>query len=157
MVADLKALIGAITAAGGGGRGPIAILCNPAQALALSFAQTTTGDFLFQDQTQAASKFGVRFIVSATVPAAKVIAVDAADFATALGDAPRFAVSTEATLHEEDTTPLALGTGAQGSGVLAVPMRSLFQTDAVAVRMSLYVSWAMRRASMVQSITTVTW
>jgi hypothetical protein len=86
-----------------------------------------------------------------------VIAVDAADFATALGDAPRFAVSTEATLHEEDTTPLALGTGTQGSGVLAVPMRSLFQTDAVAIRMSLYVSWAMRRASMVQAITTVIW
>jgi HK97 family phage major capsid protein/HK97 family phage prohead protease len=157
MIADLKALVGAITAAGGGGRGPIAILCNPAQALALSFAQTTTGDFLFSDQGQAASKFGVRFIVSATVPAAKLIAVDAADFATALGDAPRFAVSTEATLHEEDTTPLALGSGAQGSGVLAVPMRSLFQTDAVAIRMSLYVSWAMRRASMVQAITTVTW
>ena len=71
----------------------------------------------------------MRFIVSATVPAAKVIAVDAADFATALGDAPRFAVSTDATLHEEDTTPLALGTGAQGSGraggadALAVPDR----------------------------------
>jgi len=157
MVADLKALVGAITAAGGGGRGPIAILLNPAQALALSFAQTTTGDFMFASVEQAASKFGVRFIVSATVPAAKVIAVDAADFATALGDVPRFAVSTEATLHEEDTTPLALGTGTQGSGVLAVPMRSLFQTDAVAIRMSLYVSWVMRRASMVQTISTVIW
>src|SRR5580765_1358896 len=157
MVADLKALIAAITAAGGGGRGPIAILINPAQALALSFVQTTTGNFMFDSREQAGSKFGVRFIVSATVPAAKVIAVDAADFATALGDAPRFAVSTEATLHEEDTTPLALGTGAQGSGVLAVPMRSLFQTDAVAIRMSLYVSWAMRRASMVQTIASVIW
>jgi HK97 family phage prohead protease len=157
MIADLKALVGAITAAGGGGRGPVAILINPAQALSLSFAQTTTGDFLFADAAQAASKFGVRFIVSATVPAAKVIAVDAADFATATGDVPRFAVSTEATLHEEDTAPLALGTGTQGSGVLAVPMRSLFQTDAVAIRMSLYVSWVMRRASMVQTIASVTW
>ena len=157
MIADLKALVAAITAAGGGGRGPIAVLVNPAQALALSFAQTTTGNFLFQDQAQAASKFGIRFIVSATVPAGRVIAVDAADFATAMGDTPRFAVSTEATLHEEDTTPLALGTGAQGSGVLAVPMRSLFQTDAVAIRMSLYVSWVMRRALMVQTIAAVTW
>jgi HK97 family phage major capsid protein/HK97 family phage prohead protease len=157
MVADLKALVGAITAAGGGGRGPIAVLVNPAQALSLSFAQTTTGDFLFQDQAQAASKFGVRFIVSATVPAGRVIAIDAADFATASSNVPQFAVSTEATLHEEDTTPLALGSGAQGSGVLAVPMRSLFQTDAVAIRMSLYVSWAMRRAGMVQTIAAVTW
>jgi len=157
MVADLKALVAAIAAAGGGGRGPIAILLNPAQALALNFVQTTTGDFAFSSADQAASKFGVRFIVSQTVPAGRVIAVDAADFATALGDVPRFAVSTEATLHEEDTTPLALGTGAQGSGVLAVPMRSLFQTDAVAIRMSLYVSWVMRRASMVQTIASVIW
>lgn len=158
MVADLKALVAAITAAGGGGSGrPIAILMNPAQALALGFAQTTTGDFLFNSTEQAASKFGVRFIVSATVPAGKVIAVDAADFATALGDVPRFAVSTEATLHEEDTTPLALGTGTQGSGVLAVPLRSLFQTDAVAIRMSLYVSWVMRRTGMVQTIASVSW
>jgi len=157
MTADLKALVAAIAAAGGGGRGPIAILVNPAQALSLNFVQTTTGDFAFASVQQAESKLGVRFIVSATVPAGRVIAVDAADFATALGDAPRFAVSTEATLHEEDTTPLALGTGTQGSGVLAVPMRSLFQTDAVAIRMSLYVSWVMRRASMVQTIAAVTW
>jgi len=155
MVADLKALIGAIVAAGGGRN--IAIIINPAQALSLGFAQTTTGDFLFTDRTEAGSKFGVRFIVSASCPAGRVIAVDAADFATANGDAPRFAVSTDATLHEEDTSPLALGTGAQGSGVLAVPMRSLFQTDAVAVRMSLYVSWAMRRAGMVQTIAAVSW
>jgi len=157
MVADLKALVAAITAAGGGGRGPIAILLNPAQALALNFVQTTTGDFAFSSAEEAASKLGVRFIVSNTVTAGRVIAVDAVDFATALGDVPRFAVSTEATLHEEDTTPLALGTGAQGSGVLAVPMRSLFQTDAVAIRMSLYVSWVMRRASMVQTIAAVSW
>ena len=157
MVADFKALIGAITAAGGGGRGPIAILINPAQANALSFAQTTTGDFMFATRDQAASKLGAQFIISATVPAGRVIAVDAADFATATDGTPRFTVSTEATLHEEDTTPLALTTGAQGSGVVASPMRSLFQTDAVAIRMSLYVSWVMRRASMVQTIASVTW
>lgn len=154
MVADLKALVNAIVAAGGGRN--IAILINPAQALSLGFAQTTTGDFLFTDRAEAGSKFGVRFIVSATVPAGKVIAVDAADFATANGDAPRFAVSTEATLHEEDTTPLALS--ATGTpNVVAAPMRSLFQTDAVAIRMSLYVSWIMRRAGMVQTIAAVSW
>jgi HK97 family phage prohead protease/HK97 family phage major capsid protein len=154
MVADLKALIAAIVAAGGGRA--IAIIINPAQALSLGFAQTTTGDFLFTDRAEAGSKFGVRFIVSATCPAGRVIAVDTADFATAQGDAPRFAVSTDATLHEEDTTPLALS--ATGSpNVVAAPMRSLFQTDAVAIRMSLYVSWVMRRAGMVQTIAAVTW
>jgi hypothetical protein len=36
-------------------------------------------------------------------------------------------------------------------------MRSLFQTDAVAIRMSLYVSWAMRRTAMVQTMSPVIW
>jgi HK97 family phage major capsid protein len=154
MVADLKNLIGTIINAGGGR--DIAIILNPSQALSLGFAQTTTGDFLFASQAEASAKFQARFIVSQSCPAGTVIAVDAADFATATGDSPRFAVSTDATLHEEDTTPLALGTGTQGSGVLAVPMRSLFQTDAVAVRMSMYVTWAMRRTSMVQFISGIT-
>jgi HK97 family phage major capsid protein len=154
MVADLKALIGALITAGGGRA--IAVIINPAQALSLGFAQTTTGDFLFSDRAEAGSKFGVRFIVSATCPAGRVIAVDAADFASAAGDAPRFAVSTDATLHEEDTTPLALGTTGSPN-VVAAPMRSLFQTDAVAVRMSLYISWVMRRTGMVQTIASVSW
>ena len=154
MIADLKALVGALITAGGGRA--IAIILNPLQALSLGLVQTTTGDFLFADRNQVGAKFGVRFIVSATCPAGRVIAVDAADFASAQGDTPRFAVSTDATLHEEDTTPLALS--ATGSpNVVAAPMRSLFQTDAVAVRMSLYVSWVMRRAGMVQTIASVTW
>ena len=155
MRADLNALAAAIEAAGGGRN--IVYIMNPAQARSLATAVTTTGDFLFGDASQATARFGGKLIVSATCPAAKVIAIDAADFATATGDTPRFAVSTDATLHEEDTTPLALATGAQGSGVLATPMRSLFQTDAVAVRMSMYVTWGMRRAGMVQTIAAVGW
>lgn len=154
MVADLKAIVAAFTAQNAGRK--IAILLNPAQALALGFAQTTTGDFLFTDRAQAGSKFGVSFIVSNSQPAARVTAVDAEDFATATGDTPRFAVSTDATLHEEDTTPLPLS--ATGSpNTVAAPMRSLFQTDAVAIRMSLYVSWAMRRQAMVQTMSPVIW
>ena len=127
---------------------------NPAQAMAAGHRDRPRPAISCLPIAQRpAAKFGGRLIVSATCPAGRVIAIDAADFATAQGDAPRFAVSTDATLHEEDTTPLALGTtGAQGSGVVAAPMRSLFQTDAVAVRMSLYVTWGMRRTGMVQTI-----
>jgi HK97 family phage major capsid protein/HK97 family phage prohead protease len=154
MVADLKALVNALVAAGGGRN--IAILMNPSQALSLGFAQTTTGDFLFSDRGEAANKFNVTFIVSQTVAAGRLIAVDAADFATVTGDVPRFAVSTEATIHEEDTTPLAIGTpGAPAT--IAAPTRSLFQTDSVAIRMTLYVNWIMRRPLMVQTIAAVTW
>ncbi len=154
MVADIKQLLAAIVAAGGGN--DVVMLINPAQAITLGFAQTTTGDFLFATVQEAGQKFNVSFLVSQTVAAGRIIAIDASEFATATGDSPRFAISNEATLHEEDTTPLALG--ATGSpNVVAAPMRSLFQTDSVAIRLTLYVTWVMRRTGMVQTIASVGW
>jgi hypothetical protein len=73
------------------------------------------------------------------------------------GDDPRFEVSDQATLHFEDTTPLQLVTGAQGSGVVASPSRSMFQTDSLALRMILPMNWAMRRTGVIAWITGVTW
>lgn len=154
MVADLKQLVAAIVAVGGGT--DIVVLINPAQAISLGFAQTTTGDFLFATVQEAGQKFNVSFLVSQTVAPGRVIAMDAAEFATATGDAPRFAISNEATLHEEDTTPLAIGTpGAPAT--IAAPVRSLFQTDSIAIRLTLYVTWVMRRTGMVQTIAAVGW
>jgi hypothetical protein len=49
---------------------------------------------------------------------------------------------------------LQLATGAQGSGVLATPSQSMFQTAQIAIRMTANVSWAMRRSGMVQFIGT---
>jgi HK97 family phage major capsid protein len=154
MIADLKQLVAAILAAGGGRN--IVMLINPAQALSLGLVQTTTGDFVFGSVEAAGAKMNARFIVSQTVTAGRIIAIDAADFVTATGDTPRFAVSTEATIHEEDTTPLAIGTVGSPATV-AAPARSLFQTDSVAIRMSLYVTWIMRRTGMVQTIASVGW
>jgi HK97 family phage major capsid protein/HK97 family phage prohead protease len=156
IVADINALIAPMEAAGGGNN--IALLMNPAQSRRIGMAATTTGDFAFGSAAEAASKFGAsRIISSTTIPSGRVIAVDADWFATATGDLPRFNVSDQATIHEEDTTPLALGTGVQGSGVLAVPQRSLWQTDSIGVRLSLYVTWAMVRTGMVQTIASVGW
>jgi hypothetical protein len=53
-----------------------------------------------------------------------VFFVDAADFFTASGDEPRFDVSDQATLHMEDTTPLAIGT-AGSPNTVAAPVRSI--------------------------------
>jgi hypothetical protein len=155
MIADFKLLLGALTAAGSDGSN-IVVLVNPAQALSMNFAMTTTGDFLFGGTEGAGQRFGVSIIPSATVAAGRVIAIDADEFATATGDTPRFAVSNEATLHEEDTTPLAIGTTGSPATV-AAPARSLFQTDSIAIRLSLHVSWAMRRTGMVQTIASVGW
>ena len=85
-----------------------------------------------------------------------VILIDAADFVSVEGDAPRFDVSDQATLHME-TVPLQIATGVQGSGVLATPTQSLWQTDTMAIRMLMDVNWTLRRAGIVQWIVTVTW
>ncbi len=91
------------------------------------------------------------------MPAGMLIAVDAADFASATGDTPEYDVSEQATIHEEDTTPLAIGTTGTPP-VVAVPIRSLWQTDTIGVRMTwLDSNWAMRRTGMVSFISGVTW
>jgi hypothetical protein len=69
----------------------------------------------------------------------------------------RFDVSDQATLHMEDTTPLQIATGAQGSGVLATPTRSLYQTDSLAIRMLVDLNWGLRRAGVIVWTQTMTW
>jgi HK97 family phage major capsid protein/HK97 family phage prohead protease len=150
MVNDIKALIAAITASRGGRR--IAILLNPEQGIAVNFMQTTTGEFLFTSTDEAGRRLGITFIISPTVPAKTVIAVDAADFASATGDTPEYDVSDQATIHEEDTNPLPIVAGTPAS-----PVRSLWQTATIGVRMLLDMNWAMRRAGMVAYIEDVEW
>ncbi|MEJ6847537.1 phage major capsid protein [Sinorhizobium fredii] len=152
MGADLKALAGAIIANGGGR--DIVFLLNPAQAISIGWQQTTTGDFIFDSPQDAANKLNATFIVSNTVPDGTVIALDAADFATATGDTPRYSVSDQATIHEEDTSPQPIVGGTPSP---ATPVRSLWQTDSIGVRMVLNVSWAMRRAGMIAFMEDVTW
>ncbi len=92
---------------------------------------------------------------SASTPGT-VALVDAADFFTATGDEPRFDVSDQATLHMEDTAPQAIGTVGTPN-VVAAPVRSLFQTDSLGLRMILDLNWTMRRAGMVAFVAGVTW
>ena len=82
-----------------------------------------------------------------------VILLDAADFFSATGDEPQFSVSDQATLHMEDTAPQAIGV----SGSATNPIRSLWQTDSIAVRMMLDISWDMRRTGVVAWTQTITW
>ena len=58
-------------------------------------------------------------------------------------------------LHMEDTTPAQIATaGAVPSGGR---VQSMFQTDSLALRMIMDVSWAMRRTGTVVVRTSVTW
>jgi hypothetical protein len=85
-----------------------------------------------------------------------VSALDPEAFASAISD-PLIEVSSGTTLHLEDTSPLQLATGAQGSAVLATPTRSMFQTNSYAIRLILRVAWAIRAPGLVQFVPSVTW
>lgn len=157
LVGDIKQLTAALlTSTVGNVRTP-AWLLNPIQANSIALTQpTTTGLFPFRDEINAGRLNGQPAIISGSVPAGTVIYIDAADFVVVGGEAPRFMLSDQATLHEEDTTPLPIGT-AGAPPTVAAPTRSLFQTDSLALRLILPLNWTMRRPNMVAWVSGVTW
>ena len=150
ILGDIKKLTAPFYAANAGRQ--LVFIVNPAEALSLMMAPGPDGTFGWSSQ------FTSRFTIleSTTVPAGHVYMVDAADF-VAVNGAPEFEVSETATIHMEDSTPLNIVTGVQGSGVVASPTQSMFQTAQIAIRMVMATTWAMRRTGMIQHITGVTW
>jgi HK97 family phage major capsid protein/HK97 family phage prohead protease len=138
-------------------RMPVWIM-NPLQAAKIALTQSSagTGVFPFRAEIDSGTLISYPVITSPTVTAGMIILVDAADFVSLSGDDPRFEVSDQATLHMEDTTPLAIGTPGAPNTV-AAPVRSMFQTDSIALRMILPMNWAMRRTGLVAWVTGVTW
>jgi HK97 family phage major capsid protein/HK97 family phage prohead protease len=156
LVTDIKNLVGAlITATNGNVRNPVWIM-NPVQAIAISLTQNAGGDFPFQQEINGNRLQGFPVIVSSSMTAGMIVLLDAADFVSVEGDAPMFDVSDQATLHMEDTTPLAIGTTGTPT-VVAAPVRSLFQTDTIAIRMIMPMNWALRRSGVLAWTQSVTW
>ena len=91
----------------------------------------------------AGDKFDYAILPSAALPAGTLIAIEPTSLAATLTDAmPDFATSDAVVLHYEDASPQDI-TG--GSPSPASPVRNLFQTDGIALRLILSgVSWAMR-------------
>lgn len=54
-------------------------------------------------------------------------------------------ISDVATLHLEDTTPADIVSGPSGTPTPATPVKSMFQTDSLALRMIMMINWLMRR------------
>ena len=157
IISDIAALMAPIIANRGGR--DLVLLCNPAQKLAMDWAITPNGQFVFASDEVPVMR-GITIVSSTTIPATELIMLDAADFASVTGDTPLFDVSDVATIHEEDTTPLPIVGGTvqpPAIGSVAAPVRSLWQTASIGVRMMLDMNWTMRRAGMVSWMTGVTW
>jgi HK97 family phage major capsid protein/HK97 family phage prohead protease len=157
LTADIKQISGALlTGTRGNVRNPVWLM-NPQQInSALYVAAPGAGVFPYRGEIQAGQLGGWPIIDSGTVPAGTVIAIDAADFVAVGGDAPRFEISDQATLHMEDTTPLDIGT-AGSPATVAAPVKSMWQTDSLALRLILPTNWTIRRAGVVAWVAGVTW
>lgn len=147
VIRDINTLMAPFDAANAGRS--MVLIMNPAQARRLAMMPGPDGTFGWADRFM--SQFTV--LVSTSATAARLIAIDAEDFATATGDTPEFDVSEQATLHMSDA-PAEL---VAANGTVADPTRSLFQTNSLALRMILPITWKMRRTGMVQYIDSVGW
>jgi HK97 family phage major capsid protein/HK97 family phage prohead protease len=158
LIGDIRGLTSAlITGSNGNLRSPVWIM-NPGDVLAASLIPATAGggEFPFKTELTGGTLQGYPVIQSSNVPADMMFLVDAADFVSVTGDTPRFDVSDQATLHFEDTTPLQISTVGSPNTV-AAPVRNLWQTDTIAVRMLLDINWGMRRTGVTAWTQTMTW
>jgi Phage capsid family len=147
-VADYRALFGALLGLTNGNVRKPAIMLNPIQTLDLSTMQPPAAAAPLWPLAEmiANGKVGkADLIESATVPPGMAIMVDAADFTTAGAEGPRMEISDQATLHLEDTAPADIVSGPSGTPVAATPVKSMFQTDSLALRLILMMNWVMRR------------
>jgi hypothetical protein len=125
-VEDLRALYGAVPAAGGGQS--VVIVAAPQQAAFLGL--------LAPQQTAIAAPV----LVSNALAAGTIAIIETSALAVGFGLEPRIEASKHATLHME-TAPSAI---VSGGAVPAGAVRSLYQTDTTALRLVLDVSWGLR-------------
>lgn len=163
--ADIRARLTAMTTARLGSR-PVWLM-NPARLWGVAMSLTAAGDKAFPEASATPPRLaGIPVLTSLNVPADVVFLVDAA-YVTFAGGAPTFEGTDVATIHEDDGAPnadgvtgdtvLPIATGAAGAGVVATPVRSLFQTHSAAVKAVWEIDWAVLRAGAVQTITAVGW
>jgi hypothetical protein len=131
MAGDIGKLVAAL-AANGGGLNPT-FVCAAPQATALKLL--------------AGPKFDAPVLASAALPNGTVVAVEASSLAVGFDSTPEFSVSRAGTLHMESAAPAPIDG--------AAPVRDLYQTDCLALKMTLAAAFAMRapHAAWIQNVT----
>ena len=105
-----------------------------------------------------ANTFAYPVLASGSIPADRIICVDAGALIAAHAPEPKFSTSKDASLHMSDV-PLPLISGVSQPPTLAeisTPQRSMFGEDLIALRTVLTISWVLR-AGGVSFIDEVTW
>ncbi|MDP2738296.1 MAG: phage major capsid protein [Pseudorhodobacter sp.] len=137
LTADFKALATALAVAGGSGN--IVIVANPAQAAVIALTKP---------------QFPWLIWPTASVPAGRVIAIDPTAFAVGFSDRIEIDTSKNGSLHMSDV-PLEIVSGT--GPTTADPIRDMFQTDSIALRLIAWATWTMRATGRIQFIEAVSW
>jgi hypothetical protein len=131
MAEDISRIIALVSVVAGGNE--ILLIMSPRQAASM----------------QVRTDIDYETFASSALPDATICAV-ATNSLISVGDStPEFRASFEASFHEEDTSPLPLGT--------ASPAKTTFQTDTLALRLRLSLSWALRDPRGVAWCQNVSW
>src|SRR5262249_9812926 len=101
-------------------------------------------------KTTAGAQFDVPIIASTGMAAGTVAVVESASFVSGFSPVPEFRASTQATYHAEDIAPADPIMAGQ-------PVKSMFQTDSIALKMDVWASWGLRAAGHAQFLTGGTW
>lgn len=144
---------------GGGNEAMIGDLAN----LAATIAPIAGQNIAFVASPKQAAKIMLRRTMPLAFPVFSSAALaDGIVMAVALGalaiagdGAPHFSVSDQAVLHMDDA-PSAFSTPGTPATVSA-PLRDLYQTDTVAVKLTMQMDWAMRSANGIAWTQSVTW
>lgn len=137
MTEDLLALVGAVSPVGGAA---IALVVSPVRAVKLALRRRNPLPF--------------PVLTSQAMPEDAILAIATNALAFAIEPGADIEASAEAILHMEDGTPLGV---VSPGGVVAAPVRSTFQTDCIALRVILGVSWALRASGAVAVISGASW
>lgn len=131
MVTDLGALANAVAPLGGLN---LAYVASPEEAVKISLG--------------AGPQFKLPVLASAGLAAKTVVCVALPALVSATDIAPRIEAARDATMHF-DTAP--------GDISGSTPVRSLYQTDEISVRLTMFVSWGLRATGAIAYVTGVNW
>jgi hypothetical protein len=136
MVSDIAALTAAVAPVGGGSL-PL-LIASPKQTAAL---------------TLRAPRDLWTVLMSTALPAGTVIALVPGAIVSVV-EAPNIEASRDVGVIHEDSSPSQI---VDGSGVVAHPVRSLWQTDSVSLRFTMNATWARRANAAVAFLNNVLW
>ena len=133
LIEDVSALAAAVASVAA--NGPIIFVASPEQAVVMRMW---------------ANQLSYSVFASGALTDGTVIAVAPNALCSATDPIPRFNAVKEAVLHMEDATPLQIG----GT---TTPVRSLYQTNAIGLRVVMEVAWALRATGAVAFIADASW